>query len=120
MATALERTDPDIFAAIGRETERQRDNLELIASENIVSEGVRESGGRIDLGPVRERARRERPKMLVVGHSAYPRAIDFAPFRAIADEVGATVMADMAHFAGLVAAGIHPSPVPHCEFVTTT
>ncbi|TMA68767.1 MAG: serine hydroxymethyltransferase [Deltaproteobacteria bacterium] len=224
MATALERTDPDIFAAIGRETERQRDNLELIASENIVSEavleaqgsvltnkyaeglpgrryyggcefvdqveqlaidraralfgaeganvqphsgaqanmcvyfaelepgdtilamnlahgghlthgspvnfsgrffrvvpyGVRESDGRIDLDQVRELARRERPKMLVVGHSAYPRAIDFAPFRAIADEVGATVMADMAHFAGLVAAGIHPSPVPHCEFVTTT
>src|SRR5438093_12993669 len=58
--------------------------------------------------------------MLVVGHSAYPRAIDFAPFRAIADEVGATVMADMAHFAGLVAAGIHPSPVPHCDFVTST
>jgi len=224
MAGALERTDPEIFAAIGRETERQRYNLELIASENIVSEavleaqgsvltnkyaeglpgrryyggcefvdqveqlaidraralfgaeganvqphsgaqanmcvyfaelepgdtilamnlahgghlthgspvnfsgrffrvvpyGVRESDGRIDLDQVRELARRERPKMLVVGHSAYPRAIDFAPFRAIADEVGATVMADMAHFAGLVAAGIHPSPVPHCEFVTTT
>ena len=224
MAAALERTDPEIFAAIGRETERQRYNLELIASENIVSEavleaqgsvltnkyaeglpgrryyggcefvdqveqlaidraralfgaeganvqphsgaqanmcvyfaelepgdtilamnlahgghlthgspvnfsgrffrvvpyGVRESDGRIDLDQVRELARRERPKMLVVGHSAYPRAIDFAPFRAIADEVGATVMADMAHFAGLVAAGIHPSPVPHCEFVTTT
>ena len=224
MSAALERTDPEIFAAIGRETERQRYNLELIASENIVSEavleaqgsvltnkyaeglpgrryyggcefvdqveqlaidraralfgaeganvqphsgaqanmcvyfaelepgdtilamnlahgghlthgspvnfsgrffrvvpyGVRESDGRIDLDQVRELARRERPKMLVVGHSAYPRAIDFAPFRAIADEVGATVMADMAHFAGLVAAGIHPSPVPHCEFVTTT
>ena len=224
MAGALERTDPEIFAAIGRETERQRYNLELIASENIVSEavleaqgsvltnkyaeglpgrryyggcefvdqveqlaidraralfgaeganvqphsgaqanmcvyfaelepgdtilamnlahgghlthgspvnfsgrffrvvpyGVRESDGRIDLDQVRELARRERPKMIVVGHSAYPRAIDFAPFRTIADEVGATVMADMAHFAGLVAAGIHPSPVPHCEFVTTT
>ena len=224
MAAALERTDPEIFAAIGRETERQRYNLELIASENIVSEavleaqgsvltnkyaeglpgrryyggcefvdqveqlaidraralfgaeganvqphsgaqanmcvyfaelepgdtilamnlshgghlthgspvnfsgrffrvvpyGVRESDGRIDLDQLRELARRERPKMIVVGHSAYPRAIDFAPFRAIADEVGATVMADMAHFAGLVAAGIHPSPVPHCEFVTTT
>ena len=224
MAGALERTDPEIFAAIARETERQRYNLELIASENIVTEavleaqgsvltnkyaeglpgkryyggcefvdqveqlaidraralfgaeganvqphsgaqanmcvyfaelepgdtilamnlahgghlthgspvnfsgrffrvvpyGVRESDGRIDLDQVRELARRERPKMLVVGHSAYPRAIDFAPFRAIADEVGATVMADMAHFAGLVAAGIHPSPVPHCEFVTTT
>ena len=224
MAGALERTDPDIFAAIARETERQRYNLELIASENIVTEavleaqgsvltnkyaeglpgkryyggcefvdqveqlaidracalfgaegvnvqphsgaqanmcvyfaeldpgdtilamnlshgghlthgspvnfsgrffrvvpyGVRESDGRLDLEQVRELARRERPKMIVVGHSAYPRAIDFAPFRAIADEIGATVMAYMAHFAGLVAAGIHPSPVPHCEFVTTT
>ena len=224
MAGALERTDPEVFAAIARETERQRYNLELIASENIVTEavleaqgsvltnkyaeglpgkryyggcefvdqveqlaidracalfgaeganvqphsgaqanmcvyfaeldpgdtilamnlshgghlthgspvnfsgrffrvvpyGVRESDGRLDLEQVRELARRERPKMIVVGHSAYPRAIDFAPFRAIADEIGATVMADMAHFAGLVAAGIHPSPVPHCEFVTTT
>src|SRR6059036_3293045 len=222
--SALARTDPAIHAAIRRETERQEYNLELIASENMVSEavleaqgsvltnkyaegypgrryyggcefvdevetlaierakrlfdaegvnvqphsgsqanmcvyfsqlavgdtilamnlshgghlthgspvnfsgkffrvvpyGVRESDGRIDLDQVRELARRERPKMLVVGHSAYPRAIDFTPFRAIADEVGATVMADMAHFAGLVAAGIHPSPVPHCEFVTTT
>src|SRR2546428_3683832 len=58
--------------------------------------------------------------MIVVGHSAYPRAIDFAPFRAIADEVGAVVFADMAHFAGLVTAGLPPSPVPHAEFVTTT
>ena len=224
MSSALERTDPAVYAAIRRETERQQQNLELIASENVVSEavleaqgsiltnkyaegypgkryyggcqfvdeietlaieraralfgaeaanvqphsgsqanmcvyfsqlavgdtilamnlshgghlthgnpvnfsgkffkvvpyGVRESDGRIDFDQVREFARRERPKMIVVGHSAYPRAIDFAPFRAIADEVGATVFADMAHFAGLVAAGLHPSPVPHCEFVTTT
>jgi glycine hydroxymethyltransferase len=224
MSSALERTDPAVYAAIQRETERQQQNLELIASENVVSEavleaqgsvltnkyaegypgkryyggcqfvdeietlaieraralfgaeaanvqphsgsqanmcvyfsqlavgdtilamnlshgghlthgnpvnfsgkffkvvpyGVRESDGRIDFDQVRELARRERPKMIVVGHSAYPRAIDFAPFRAIADEVGATVFADMAHFAGLVAVGLHPSPVPHCEFVTTT
>jgi glycine hydroxymethyltransferase len=86
----------------------------------VVPYGVRESDGRIDLDQVRDLARRERPRMIVVGHSAYPRAIDFAPFRTIADEVGATVLADMAHFAGLVAAGLHPSPVPHCEFVTTT
>ena len=86
----------------------------------IVPYGVRESDGRIDLDEVEVLARRERPKMIVVGHSAYPRQIDFAAFRAIADEVGATVMADMAHFAGLVAAGLHPSPVPHCQFVTTT
>jgi glycine hydroxymethyltransferase len=224
MSSALERTDPAVYAAVQRETERQQQNLELIASENVVSEavleaqgsvltnkyaegypgkryyggcqfvdeietlaieraralfgaeaanvqphsgsqanmcvyfsqlavgdtilamnlshgghlthgnpvnfsgkffkvvpyGVRESDGRIDFDQVRELARRERPKMIVVGHSAYPRAIDFAPFRAIADDVGATVFADMAHFAGLVAAGLHPSPVPHCEFVTTT
>jgi glycine hydroxymethyltransferase len=222
--TPLEQTDPAVYAAIRRETERQQYNLELIASENIVSEavleaqgsiltnkyaegypgrryyggcefvdqvetlaierakrlfgaetanvqphsgsqanmcvyfsqlqpgdtilamnlshgghlthgspvnfsgkffkvvpyGVRESDGRIDLDQVRALAERERPKMIVVGHSAYPRAIDFAPFRAIADAVGATVLADMAHFAGLVAADLHPSPVPHCEFVTTT
>ena len=86
----------------------------------IVPYGVRESDGRIDFDEVAALARRERPKMLVVGHSAYPRQIDFAPFRRIADEVGAVVMADMAHFAGLVAADLHPSPVPHCQFVTTT
>src|SRR5262249_19356258 len=86
----------------------------------VVPYGVRESDGRIDMDQVRELAKRERPKMIVVGHSAYPRSIDFAPFRAVADEVGATVFADMAHFAGLVAAGIHPSPVPHSEYVTTT
>jgi glycine hydroxymethyltransferase len=222
--TALERTDPAVYHAIQRETERQEYNLELIASENVVSEavleaqgsiltnkyaegypgrryyggcecvdevetlaierakrlfqaeganvqphsgsqanmcvyfaqlkvgdtilamnlshgghlthgspvnfsgrffrvvpyGVRESDGRLDLDQVAELARRERPRMIVVGHSAYPRAIDFAPFRAIADEVGACVLADMAHVAGLVAAGLHPSPVPHCEFVTST
>jgi glycine hydroxymethyltransferase len=61
-----------------------------------------------------------RPKMIVVGASAYPRIIDFAAFRKIADQVGAKVMVDMAHIAGLVAAGLHPSPVPHAEFVTTT
>ncbi|HLK10126.1 MAG TPA: serine hydroxymethyltransferase [Candidatus Binatia bacterium] len=86
----------------------------------VVPYGVRESDGRIDLDQVRDLARRERPRLIVVGHSAYPRAIEFAPFRAIADEVGALVLTDMAHFAGLVAAGLHPSPVPHCEFVTTT
>jgi glycine hydroxymethyltransferase len=86
----------------------------------IVPYGVRADDGRIDLEEVAALARRERPKMIVVGHSAYPRQIDFAAFRRIADEVGALVMADMAHFAGLVAAELHPSPVPHCQFVTTT
>jgi glycine hydroxymethyltransferase len=81
---------------------------------------VRESDGRIDLDQVRHLARTEHPKLIVVGYSAYSREIDFAPFRAIADEVGAMLMADIAHFAGLVAAGIHPSPIPHCDVVTTT
>ena len=224
MSSPLAQTDPAVFAAIQRETERQEFNLELIASENYVSEavleaqgsvltnkyaegypgkryyggcefvdqveqlaidrarelfgaeaanvqphsgsqanmcvyfsllkpgdtilamnlshgghlthgspvnfsgkffrivpyGVRESDGRIDLDQVRHLARTEHPKLIVVGYSAYSRQIDFAPFRAIADEAGAMLMADIAHFAGLVAAGIHPSPIPHCEVVTTT
>jgi glycine hydroxymethyltransferase len=224
MASPLARTDPAVFDAIRKETERQEYNLELIASENYVSEavleaqgsiltnkyaegypgkryyggcefvdvverlaiararelfgaeaanvqphsgsqanmsvyfsvlkpgdtilamnlshgghlthgspvnfsgkffkvvpyGVRESDGRIDLDQVRHLARTEHPKLIVVGYSAYPREIDFAPFRAIADEVGALLMADIAHFAGLVAAGIHPSPIPHSDYVTTT
>src|SRR3990167_8202800 len=86
----------------------------------VVPYGVRQSDERIDYEVMRELARRHRPKMIVVGYSAYPREIDFLPFRAAADEAGAVVMVDIAHFAGLVAAGIHPSPVPHAEFVTTT
>jgi glycine hydroxymethyltransferase len=86
----------------------------------IVPYGVRESDGRIDMDQVAHLARAERPKMIVVGYSAYSRTLDFAAFRRIADEVGAQIMADIAHFAGLVAAGIHPSPIPHCEFTTTT
>jgi len=224
MSSALERTDPEVFGAIRREAQRQEHNLELIASENVVSRAVLEAQGsiltnkyaegypgkryyggceyvdvveqlaidrarqlfgadhanvqphsgsqanmavyfsrlqpgdtilamdlahgghlthgnpanfsgkffqvvpygvrredeRIDYDAMRELARRHRPQMIVVGYSAYPRAVDFVPFREAADEVGAVIMADIAHFAGLVAAGIHPSPVPHCEFVTTT
>jgi len=220
----LQRSDPDVFAAIQKETERQEYNLELIASENMVSEavleaqgsvmtnkyaegypgrryyggcefvdvveelaidrakqlfgadhvnvqphsgsqanmavyfsqlepgdtilsmdlahgghlthgspvnfsgkffkvvpyGVRPSDERIDYEAMKELARRHHPKMIIVGYSAYPREIDFRPFRDAADEVGAVVMADIAHFAGLVATGIHPSPIPHAEFVTTT
>ncbi len=86
----------------------------------VVPYGVSKETERIDYDEVAELARRNRPRMIVVGYSAYPRVLDFERFRAIADEVGAVVMADIAHFAGLVAAGIHPSPVPHCEFVTTT
>ncbi|HIE08535.1 MAG TPA: serine hydroxymethyltransferase [Armatimonadetes bacterium] len=74
----------------------------------------------IDFDQVRELARKHRPKMIVAGASAYPREIDFRPFREICDEVGAYLMVDMAHFAGLVAAGVHQSPVPYAEFVTST
>ncbi len=86
----------------------------------VVPYGVRESDGRIDMEQVAHLARTERPKMIVVGYSAYPRTLDFAAFRRIADEVGAPIMADIAHFAGLVTAGLHPSPIPYCEFTTTT
>jgi glycine hydroxymethyltransferase len=82
--------------------------------------GVRQDTGRIDYDQVRDIARRERPRLLIGGGSAYARVIDFATLRSIADEVGATLIVDMAHFAGLVAAGIHPSPVPHAQIVTTT
>ena len=82
--------------------------------------GVRQDTETIDYDQVRELALRHRPKLIVVGASAYPRIIDFAPFRQIADEAGAMVMADIAHVAGLIAAGLHPNPVPYCEFVTTT
>lgn len=224
MESELARQDPEIYAAIQHETERQRDNLELIASENLVSEavleaqgsvltnkyaegypgrryyggceyvdiveqlaidrakalfgaehvnvqphsgaqanmaayfsqlqpgdtilsmnlshgghlthgspvnfsgkffrvipyGVRESDQRIDYDEVTVLARQHQPKMIVAGHSAYPREIDTAAFRRIADEVGALVMVDIAHFAGLVAAEIHPSPIPYADLVTTT
>ncbi|MFQ5665890.1 MAG: serine hydroxymethyltransferase [Candidatus Binatia bacterium] len=86
----------------------------------VVPYGVRQSDERIDYEAMVALARQHRPQMIVVGYSAYPREIDFLPFRRVADEIGAVVMVDIAHFAGLVAAGIHPSPVPHAEFVTTT
>jgi glycine hydroxymethyltransferase len=224
MSSELARRDPEVYAAILRETERQEYNLELIASENIVSEavleaqgsvltnkyaegypgrryyggceymdvveqlaidrakalfgaehvnvqphsgaqanmaayfsqlqpgdtilsmnlshgghlthgspvnfsgkffqvipyGVRESDQRIDYEEVAALARQHRPKMIVAGHSAYPRQIDAAQFRRVADEIGAMVMVDIAHFAGLVAVGLHPSPIPYAELVTTT
>ena len=86
----------------------------------IVPYGVGEGDHRIDYNQLRELAVKHRPKMIVCGHSAYPRTVDFAAFRSIADEVGALLMADIAHIAGLVVAGLHPSPVSHCDFVTTT
>jgi glycine hydroxymethyltransferase len=220
----LERTDPEVFSAIQKETQRLEGNLELIASENVVSEAVLEAqgcvmtnkyaegypgkryyggcefvdeveslaiarakelfgadhanvqphsgtqanmtvylsvlkpgdtylgmnlahGGHLSMGsPVNfsgifyrvvpygvsektetldydeleKLAKAHRPKLIVAGASAYPRIIDYAKFRRIADEIGALLMVDMAHIAGLVAAGLHPSPVPYADFVTTT
>ncbi|PLX76246.1 MAG: serine hydroxymethyltransferase [Desulfuromonas sp.] len=87
---------------------------------NIVPYGVDKETGRIDYEEVERLAEENKPKLIVVGASAYPRTIEFEHFRRIADKVGAMVMVDMAHIAGLVAAGVHPSPVPHAEFVTTT
>ncbi len=87
---------------------------------NIVPYGVRKETGRIDYDEVEQLAREHKPKLIVVGASAYPRTLDFEAFRRVADQVGAPVMVDMAHIAGLVAAGVHPTPVPHAEFVTTT
>ncbi|MDD5520039.1 MAG: ribose 5-phosphate isomerase B [Kiritimatiellae bacterium] len=87
---------------------------------NIVSYGVNQKTEVIDYDEVEKLAREKKPKLIVVGASAYPRVIDFERFRKIADSVGAMVMVDMAHIAGLIAAGSHPSPVPYAEFVTTT
>ncbi|MGH7644601.1 MAG: serine hydroxymethyltransferase [Gemmatimonadales bacterium] len=85
-----------------------------------VAYGVREDTGRVDYDRLRELARAERPRMLIAGGSAYSRVFDFPAMRAIADEVGAVFLVDMAHFAGLVAGGAHPSPIPHAPIVTTT
>ncbi len=86
----------------------------------VVSYGVREQDGLIDYDALRDQARAERPRMIIAGASAYPRTIDFAAFGEIAREVGARMVVDMAHIAGLVATGHHPSPVPHSDVVTTT
>jgi glycine hydroxymethyltransferase len=86
----------------------------------VVAYGVDRETERIDYDAAERLAMEERPKLIVCGASAYSRTIDFARFRAIADQAGALLMADIAHIAGLVAAGLHPSPVPHCDFVTTT
>ena len=87
---------------------------------HAVQYGVRRDDGRIDFDQVEQLARTEKPKLIIAGGSAYPRIIDFARFRQIADEVGAYFMVDMAHFAGLVAGGARPSPLPHAHVVTTT
>jgi len=87
---------------------------------NIVPYGLKAETGTIDYDEVERLAKEHQPKLIVVGASAYPREIDFPAFRKIADAVGAVIMVDMAHIAGLVAAGVHPNPVPYAEFVTTT
>jgi glycine hydroxymethyltransferase len=82
--------------------------------------GVSQQTEQLDYDQIRELALRERPKLLICGYSAYPRIIDFEKFRSIADEIGAYLLADIAHIAGLVATGLHPDPIPHCHVVTTT
>ncbi len=86
----------------------------------VVDYGVRLDDGRVDMDAVRETARRENPDMIVAGASAYPRTLPFEEFAEVAREVGAVLMVDMAHIAGLIAAGVHPSPIPHSDVVTTT
>jgi glycine hydroxymethyltransferase len=87
---------------------------------HAVQYGVNPATGLLDYDQVRDLARRHRPRLIVTGASAYSRIIDFAVFRSVADEVGASLLVDMAHFAGLVAGGVYPSPVPHSHVVTTT
>lgn len=87
---------------------------------NVVPYHVREDDHRVDMDEVARLARENKPQLIIAGWSAYPRQLDFKRFREIADEVGAKLMVDMAHFAGLVAAGLHPNPVPHAHVVTTT
>ncbi|KRA00120.1 serine hydroxymethyltransferase [Mesorhizobium sp. Root157] len=87
---------------------------------NVVSYGVQPDTHRIDMDEVRDLARKHQPKVILAGGSAYPRIIDFKAFREIADEVGAKLFVDMAHFAGLVAGGVHPNPLDHAHVVTTT
>lgn len=87
---------------------------------DIIPYGVSKEDQRIDYNEVEDLAKKHKPKMIICGASAYPRIIDFKKFREIADSVGAYLFADMAHIAGLVATGHHPSPIPHCHFVTTT
>ena len=86
----------------------------------VVQYGVNPDTERLDFEQIRELAKKERPKLIICGYSAYSRTIDFAKFREIADEVGAYLLADIAHIAGLVATGHHPNPVPYCDVVTTT
>jgi len=86
----------------------------------VIAYGVDKASEQIDMAEVRRLATEHRPKLIVTGGSAYPRTLDFAAFKEVAAEIGAYLMADIAHPAGIIAAGMHPSPIPHCELVTTT
>jgi len=86
----------------------------------VIAYGVDQTTEQIDMAAVRRLAQEHRPKLIVTGGSAYPRTLDFPAFKEVADEVGAVLMADIAHPAGIIAAGLHPSPIPHCDLVTTT
>src|SRR5256885_2358732 len=105
----LSEVDPEIAEVLRDELGRQQRTLEMIASENFVPQAE-----------VERLAKETRPKLIIAGWSAYPRFLDFERFRAIADEVGAYLFVDMAHFAGLVAAGLHPNPVPYADVVAST
>jgi glycine hydroxymethyltransferase len=122
MAALLEPGDPILgldLAHGGHLTHGMRRNFSGRLYD-VAAYHVRESDQRVDMDEVSQLAREHRPKLIVAGWSAYPRHLDFAAFRRIADDVGAHLMVDMAHFAGLVAAGLHPSPVPHAHVVTST
>jgi glycine hydroxymethyltransferase len=86
----------------------------------VIAYGVDKTTEQIDMAEVRRLAREHHPKLIVTGGSAYPRTLDFAAFKEVADEIGAVLMADIAHPAGIIAAGLHPSPIPYCDLVTTT
>ena len=87
---------------------------------NVIAYGVDKTTEQIDMAEVRRLAKEHRPKLIVTGGSAYPRTLDFVAFKEVADEIGACLMADIAHPAGIIAVGLHPSPIPHCDLVTTT
>src|SRR2546430_235569 len=122
MMDELRRTDPEIAHAIAQDTERQRYHGSLVNFSGqlyrIIPYGVDERTERIDYDVMARLAKEHRPKIIVSGATAYPRTFDFPRLRAICDDVGALMMVDMAHFAGLVAGKAHPDPVPYADVVT--
>src|SRR5207237_1089874 len=126
---SLREEDGVLYDLLRKEHERQANTLSLVASSSVAHPSVLvcegsplvnvTAEGIIDYEQVRRLAREHRPKLIICGTTAYSRAIDFERFRRIADEVNALLLADITHIAGLVAAGIHPSPVDHAHFTTT-